>query len=355
MNIRFRRTSIFVSLVLCFIAFGCHQAQKLISPDLPSKINESDNGSKQVVTVGFYAYFAPVSYSLNSDPVSDGFNVHLGYESDLLTAIEAMAGVNIRFFRRGIAEWPDIWLKAAESGYDLIAGGITILDSRQSDATGTPRVAFTSGHIAFRQSLLVRREDADRLSKYTSLRRDVRIGVLSGTTGEARLLEITGIVDADGVLVAGTRIETLEGILIADGTDDYKITAAAVSPNLVARRALYPPLDSMPQVIYLGDVVGESELFKALSDGHIDAIARGEIGNRDAVAEHRGAFIVTALDEQVEYGGFALAIEDTGLIADLNKWINYLTDDRNIGYADWLADPEVFLHRAEMWNASALP
>ena len=57
----------------------------------------------------------------------------------------------------------------------------------------------------FRQSLLVRAEDAERIQDYTDLTRDVRVGVLRGTTGEARLLQITGIVDANGVVAAGTR------------------------------------------------------------------------------------------------------------------------------------------------------
>ena len=47
----------------------------------------------RVLKVGFYAYFAPVSYSADPDPSSPGFNVHLGYEADLLTALEAMEGV----------------------------------------------------------------------------------------------------------------------------------------------------------------------------------------------------------------------------------------------------------------------
>ncbi|MDE0423945.1 MAG: transporter substrate-binding domain-containing protein [Candidatus Poribacteria bacterium] len=351
MNSRFRYTVIVASLTLCFIASGCQQIQKIISP-IPPAMREADGSDKRIVNVGFYAHFAPISYSTNSDPVSDGFNTHLGYESDLLTAIEAMEGTAICFSRKGIAEWSNIWLKAAEPGYDLIAGGITILDSRRHDVTGTPRVAFTSGHIVFRQSLLVRAQDADRLSTYASLRRDVKVGVLSGTTGESRLLEIAGIVDVRGVLVAGTRIETLQGTLIADGTDAYQITAAGASASLAGRRMLYPPSDNMPQVIYLGDAVGEAALFEALADGSIDAIARGEIGNREGASVSDGAFVVTALDEQVEYGGFTLAHGDTALLAALNTWINYLTDDQNIGYAQWSTDPKVFLRRAEMWNAS---
>ena len=344
----FRNYAFFIlCLMVCFMACGCQRIQQVIAPE-SAETREISTDSKQVLNVGFYAYFAPVSSSAEADPTSDGFNTHLGYEADLLMALEAMEETGISFSRRGIAEWPGIWLKAAEPEYDLIGGGITILDSRRKDATGTEVVAFTSGHITFRQSLLVRAEDADRLSEYASLTGDVKVGVLAGTTGETRLLEITGIIDTNGVLLEGTRIGTPNGSVVADGTTDYRIAAAGASPSLEGRQTLYPPTENMPQVIYLGDEVGESALFEALTDGRIDAIARGEIGNRDAAAAFHGAFVVTALDEQVEYGGFTLAVEDEALRMSLNEWIDHLTDGGNIGYAEWLADPMVFLKRAQI-------
>ena len=108
----------------------------------------------------------------------------------------------------------------------------------------------------------------------------------------------------------------------------------------------------MPEVIYLGDTEGESELLQALAEGRIDAIARGEIGNREAAAVSNEAFVVSALDDQVEYGGFTLAIEDADLAECLDTRLNYLTDNGNIGYAQWLQDPTVFFARAQVWNAS---
>ena len=355
------QSALLLLLMLTTLFSGCHRIQEVIAPE-PAEVREAAGDAKRVLNVGFYAYFAPVSYSADSDPASDGFNTYLGYEADLLTALEAMEGTGISFSRRGIAEWPGIWLKAAEPEYDLIGGGITILDSRTSDATGAQVVAFTSGHIKFRQSLLVRAEDADRLSNYASLTRDVKVGVLRGTTGEARLLQITGIVDANGVITKGTRIDTPQGALVADGTADYKITAAASTPNVANRFTLYPPADNMPQVNYpvnmphqgfdplvpgvaiaLSD---EQVLLGNLRERRIDAIARGEIGNRDAAAATSGALVVTALDEQVEYAGFTLAVKDMALRASLDGWIDYLTDGGNIGYAQWLNDPKVFLKRA---------
>ena len=316
----------------------------------PGDAPEAACGDGQVLQVGFYAFFSPVSYSADADPSSAGFDEHLGYEADLLTALAAMDGAGLSFVRQGLAEWSDIWLRAAGPEYDLVSGGITILDARTRNADGDQVVIFTSGHIAFRQSLLVRAADAERFAQYSDLTSQARVGVLGGTTGEFRLLELTGLVDARGVLAAFTRIQTPAGELVADGTASYTITAAGTSANLVGRQRLIPPAEDMPQVIYLGAETGEAELLEALQSGQIDAIARGEIGNRDAGFASAGTFVVAALDEAAELGGFALGADDTDLAACLDEKINYLTDNRRIGYQEWRANPAVFLERAEQWR-----
>ncbi len=310
---------------------------------------ESCMDEDRVLNVGFYAFFAPVSYSADQDPASPGFNTHLGYEADLLTALEAMEGAGLSFSRRGIAPWDDIWLQSATPQYDIVGGGITILDSRTRDAEGEVVISFTSGHVKFRQSLLVRAEDAGRFATHADLTDDVRVGALADTTGEHRLLELTGLVDERGALAAGTRVETPAGVVTADGSADYTITAATESSSLEDRLHLYPPSKDMPQVVYLGDELGESELIEALSAGRIDALARGEIGNLDATGVSGGAFGVTALDDEFELGGFTLAAEDGDLRSCLDEKIDYLTDSGRIGYSEWVADPQVFMRRAESW------
>ncbi len=308
----------------------------------------TDDG--RILDVGFYAFFAPVSYSANDDPDSEGFNTHLGYEADLLYALEAMNGAGLSFSRKPIALWDGIWLEAAGPKYDIVGGGITILDSRTRDAAGEEVVAFTSGHIVFRQSLLVRVEDAERLASHDKLTSDVRVGAQANTTGEARLLVLTGLANADGVLASGTRIETPQGEVVADGSPDYAITAASVSPSFEGRRHIHPPSGTLPQVVYLRDGYGEAELLAALADGSVDAWARGEIHNRDATHEFGAAFVVAALDSEFEQGGFALAMDDEELRSCLDEKIEYLTDSRRIGYPEWREDSTVFMRRAEMWS-----
>lgn len=297
--------------------------------------------------VGFFAYFEPVSYSADPDPGSTGFNVHRGYEGDLLTALEAMAGANLTFDRRGIAEWDGIWLLPAGPQYDLVGGGITILESRSRDAAGRRAIVFTAGHIKFRQSLLVRATDTVRLGRHQDLTSGDRVGVLAGTTGEARLLELTGIAGAGGVLAEGTRVETAVGVtVVADGSASYAITAAGATPGLDDRRHLQPAGADQPQVVYLPD---EAALIEALAAGEIDAVARGEVGNLIAAHGAEGAFMVTALDSRVETGGFAVAPADAELAACLDRHIAWLTDGGRIGFREWNDDREIFLERARRW------
>lgn len=305
-----------------------------------------------VLNLGFYAYFEPVSYSASGDPAVADFNTHRGYEADLLSALETMENTGLSFDRSGIAAWDQIWLQSAQPQFDMVGGGITILDSRTRNADGEKVVTFTSGHIVFRQSLLVRTPDADRLASHELLTSDVRVGVLAGTTGEARLLQLAGLANEEGVLIADTRIDTPQGTVVSDGSADYAITAAGASPSLEGRMGLYPPRDDMPQVVYLGDEEGEVDLLDALRTGQVDAVARGEIGNRDAAHALGPDYMVTALDSQVEYGGFALSAENANLIACINERLDWLTDERNVGYAEWREDPGIFQQRADQWNAT---
>ncbi len=300
-----------------------------------------------MLTYGFFAYFEPVSYASHDDLTDTGL-VHLGYEADLLTALESMADTDIRFRRVPIAEWPDIWLAPATEEFDLAGGGITILDSRTQDG-GRTVVAFTDAHIGFRQTLLVRAADAARIGSHDDLGADDVVGAVAGTTGEARLLQLIGAADEAGVLLAGTRVETPQQTHLADGSGAFRISAADASPALEDRTRLAPPGDR-PPVLYLGN--DEDAYLDALAEGRIDAFARGEIGNTDAARDSNGAFVVTAYDPLVERAGFTVSVEDTELLQLLNERINWLTDGRRIGYAEWAADPDVFSSRAQRWNAA---
>ena len=300
----------------------------------------------RVLRVGFYQDFALVSYSADRDPGSAGFHEHRGYEADLLTALAAMGAA--QFSRRAIGgAFAGIWLKAATPDYDLIGGGITVRDDRTRDAAGRTAVVFTSGHIAFVQTLLVRAADAGRFAGYRGFSPEVRIAAVPGTTGEERLLQLTGYIGPDGALRPGARIHLASGAVLEAGSGErLAITAAGSSPALEGRRRLEPPGDAadMPQVVYFQQ---EHAQLEALRSGAVDALARGMIGSADAVVESVGAFALGARDRRRELGGFALAASDRALAACLDTNIDYLTDSGCIGYDQWRTDPAVFLHRAE--------
>ena len=150
-----------------------------------------------VLRFGFYAHFWPVSYSADQHPASPGFDDHRGYEADLLTALEAMEGANLSFtparhsgLGRHLAASVRVRVRhrgGAASRYWNRAPAMRAVGSA---------IVFTAGHIGFRQSLLVRAADAERLARHHDLTGADRVGVLAGTTGEARLLELTGIAAA---------------------------------------------------------------------------------------------------------------------------------------------------------------
>ena len=303
---------------------------------------------ERVVNYGFFAYFEPLSFSADGAPGSSGYREHRGYEADLLTALETMDGTGLSFDRIPIGEWPGLWLAPASPGFDMAGGGVTIRADRTRGADGAPAVAFTSGHVRFRQSLLVRAEDAGRLRTYDDLRSDVVVGAVAGTTGEERLLQLAGLTGGRGALAAGVRVVTPDGTLTADGGAAFTITAAAASPPLAGRTRLIPAAADMPTVAHLGE--DEEAYVAALAAGAIDAFARGEIGNRDAAAASGGALVVTALDPLVEHAGFTVAAGDDALRRCVNARVEYLTDGGAIGYGDWAADRGVFAARAEEWN-----
>ena len=306
------------------------------------------------LTLGFYAFFPPVSFSTSDDPASPAFNTQLGYEGDLLTALEAMEGAGVAFERRGIPVWDGIWLRAATPEYDVIGGGITILDSRRRDASGAEVVTFTSGHVGFRQSLIARAAEAARYDGYGSVTSADRIGAEPSSTGEGRMLQLTGLTDDAGVLVAGVRVETPAGVVETDGGDRYVITSGGASPEFEGRTRLLPPSEGLPEVVYVRGEAGapaEARLIGMLLAGDIDLAAMTEISSLEAVRESGGGLAVVALEPETPYGGLALALEDAELARCLSAKLDYLTDERRIGFAQWAEDPGVFMRRAERWNA----
>ncbi|MCY4517032.1 MAG: transporter substrate-binding domain-containing protein [Acidimicrobiaceae bacterium] len=326
---------------------------------VPPSTTDAETAASGTETVGcapgdtldfaFYTGFAPISYSDNDDSPGGESEVHAGYSADLLTALEAMDGAGLRFERIPVSEWSDIWLLPASGAADIAGGGMSILESRTRNEAGDEVVAFTNGHISYRQSLLVRAGETEQFADFSGLNGGTRVGSFRDTTNEQRLLELTQITDASGILAAGTRIHTPDGVVTADGTDAYRITAAGDSEAVEHRTRLEPPSSDQPAVHY--DFGGVSAP-DALASRDIDAVMHDMISNTQTADSYGGGGVlaVAALDDLVEWGGWTLRAGDTDLLDCLNAKIDYLTDGRRIGYSQWRQDPDIFVERALQWT-----
>ncbi len=317
--------------------------------------------SSRTVSLAFYAHYAPVSSSLDPRPGTAGFDLHTGYEADLLDAVEAMAGIGVTFLHHGVDDWAGIWLLPTAEGIDMACGGITIDPGRTRGADREAAVQFTDGHIEFRQSLLVRAADADRLDTYDALGGDDTVGVQTATTGESRLLQLIGVADDDGRLAEGAVavIDSETGgndstTVEAAANGNLRISPSGASVQLDGRVRLIPADSSKPEVVYLDrlrspglDTADTSaSQIDALRNGTVDAIAQGIVETTAAAAAYGDEFAVSVVDGRVETGGCTVADDDTDLADRMNTALGWLTDHGEIGFEEWADNPNVFTERA---------
>ena len=180
------------------------------------------------VQYGFYTDHTPVSYSVAQESAS---HRPMGYEPDLVAAVETLSGRKLSFNALALGNpFSGIWLKAAQEPYDMVGGGITALPERTRDAEGRPVIRFGVGHISFSQSLLV--PEASAIERHDDLTSEHRVGTYRATTGEKRLLELTGIIDSAGFIQAGTRVQLADGTLLTTGPPDHRTASrACASPQ----------------------------------------------------------------------------------------------------------------------------
>jgi hypothetical protein len=333
--------SYFYKLFFLIIAFSCFQ----------------NYVQSKEYNVAFYSDFEPISYSANRNAISTGFDEARGYEVDLLKAMEKIPGSTMTFKFHGIKVWNDIWLKpSTDPIIDIAIGGITFEERRTVNADNVPVVATTRSDLIFKQSLLMKEEDANRVKSHADLSCGYVIGAVRGTTGEYRFLAQSDIL---------TNLETgliMKGITVVLDNKKQITSDGSLSiynPLLARRTMLVPPNCLLPIVKYF---VAEDTMIPALEEGYIDGIARGYIGNHLVAERSNGKFIVTAVyslecpkQESItckrsENAVMYTKIDAKELLAKLNRYIEYLTDNGAIGYEEWKKDPEVFLKRAKQYK-----
>lgn len=78
-----------------------------------------------------------------------------------------------------------------------------------------------------------------------------------------------------------------------------------------------------------------TEQSEVLAGAQVDAVAGDSVLNGTVEQMWAGALVVTAIDTPVELGGLALDQDEEALPARLADKVDYLTDERNIGSAEW--------------------
>lgn len=341
-----------LTAVLCGLLPGCAGDDSRSGADAAcAGVENAVNGLASVpaiVNYGFYTDFNPLSYASTQDPENPDFNRPLGYEPALVEAARRLSNDRLQFTPIGIGNpFAGIWLKSATDGrFDMVGGGITALEERRFSAAdpGAPLVTFGIGHVQFRQSLLVRSDSA--IASHDDLDGSTVVGALKGTTGESRLLQLAGITDDEGYLPANTVITLGGNATLVTGAGDYRIASTGASPGLEERTRLQAPGEDVPLVVYLPS--GEAQV-QAVTNGDVDAVARGEIGNLVAAGASGGALKVTAVDTgNTEYGAFSYPSSAAGdnLRATMDGLLSCLTDNGNIGFPQWHEDPGIFTARA---------
>ncbi len=113
------------------------------------------------------------------------------------------------------------------------------------------------------------------------------------------------------------------------------------------RKRLVGPGDDIPEIQYFSS---ENEQIEAVTDGAVDAVARGEVGNQHAADNSNGELRVTAVErdnsEDIAFS-YPHTPEGDSLRGIMDKLINCLTDGGSIGFAQWHENPRIFLERAE--------
>ena len=350
-----RLFSFMIPCVLLLLAAGCGNGSQPADAcaGVPGTLDRLESPPVNI-RYGFYTDFNPISYAETQDPDDPGFNMPRGYEPDLIEAAVRLSRDRFQVTPAGIGSpFGGIWLKSASGRFDMVGGGITALEGRRFDPDDpeTPLITFGTGHVRFLQSLLVRADSP--VTSHDDLDSSTSVGVLRDTTGESRLLRLTGITDGEGYVRAGTVItlgdDSEEGSEVTAGAGTHRITSSGSTKGIRSRVRLRAPGDDVPLVLYFSS---EAEQVAAVKDGRVDAAARGEIGNLIAARAAGGLLRVTAVDaENPETGAFSYpnTPEGDSLRLAMDILVNCLTDGGEIGFARWHENPGVFLERARRY------
>ena len=207
-------TRILMSLLLA-LAFQC--------------VNAADKPTPSPLRIGTSASYAPLTFR--------DAGKFQGVEADLARAVGENLKVKIELVE---IPWEELIPALNDNRIDVIMSGMSITEERSK------RVLFTDSYMKIGQMALIRSADLIEWSEPTALlRKGARIGVKSGTTGEAFVRSefpeaaITGFPDID----AGTDALAAKNIdiFIHDAPTIWRLSASTATQK-AGLMGLYRPL-----------------------------------------------------------------------------------------------------------------
>ena len=151
------------------------------------------------------------------------------------------------------------------------------------------------------------------------------------------------------MLTAGVQIHVPDGVIVADGSDDYRIISGHTSEVLKDRTLIVPPGDG-PHIRVLPVGLNRIEVGRLLLAGFFDVLVRSEVGSLYTVSQVPGLAIAAVGQDTGGRLGFTVDVDEQEFLACLNEAVDYLTDDLRISVSDWLAPPDILAERATAWS-----
>jgi ABC-type amino acid transport substrate-binding protein len=297
----------------------------------------------KTLKVGFYSNRAPISASKSLDAEDWKFNEPVGYEADILKAVQSMPNSQFEFEFVGIESDENIWLRSKDE-FDLVCGGIVIDKEKEIDAENNRVVQFTEGHLHLRQSLLVKKKNRKKFNSLKSFDAKNSIGVVAKSRSERKLLEELGYLNKNGELVAGVTL-TNKGNKKLTIKKPIKLT----HKKFRNRVQLSWPDNNLP-IIKFGQ--NEDDLSTEVINKKVDAFVWNEVENSRLEKKSKNALKISGVfpkeinSLQVDRVGCTVNSDNEELLNEINTAIKKVTGYGTANFEIWRKNPNIFVENA---------
>jgi polar amino acid transport system substrate-binding protein len=272
------RARYFVLLTLALVAGGCSKEEE--PPMAPSAAAAGDLAAlardARLIAPGKLTVCSDIPYAPFEFNDAGSADGLTGFDVELVRAMAKALGLTVEF---KTTPFDSIIPALAAGNCDMVASATTITEERRQ------KIAFTQPYFDADQSLLVRGGDRERYKTLADLNGKI-IGVQSGTTG-----------------------------------------------------ANYAKANT-PQGATVKDFPGAEDLFNALASGDIDAVLQDLPVNKYRALKASEQFAVTETFRTGEQYGFAVAKENSNLVAALDAALAKIRESGEYGavYKTWFGE-----------------